>query len=148
MPLRRTLAFSLLAMLSLWLGCSGGEPRTKVSGKVLDRGQPLALRGADFEEGAAGVEVTFYRLDSAGKVAKESVSYGTRVGKDGSFTLDGPDGKGLPIGKFLVTLRRTGGSGPDPLEAKFSAAATPFREIEVAQGKEVLLDISTAPDKR
>jgi hypothetical protein len=138
-------------------GCGGGVKRVTVTGKIIDGGAPLNLTGRDYQEGAASVEVRFYPADEAltTLVASMPISLSARAKPDGTFVMDGGDGKGIPVGKYKVAVtnrnmtmdRRSGskaaGQG-DVWEGRFSAEKTPFT-FDVQAPQEVVLDIAKAP---
>lgn len=132
-------------------GCGvGGPRRVIVKGRVVEGGKPLELKGDQFKAGALRVEVTFYPLDNAGKVDQSKKSYGVGVGEDGSFTLDGEDRKGIPVGKYKVALRftdpmyRTPKGQGDRWEGKFALDKSPFTFDIQDASKEIVIDIGAA----
>lgn len=150
------LLFVLVSVLLV--GCGGGVKRVVVTGKVVDGGKPLALTGPEYQEGAAAVEVAFYPDDPALTeiLAKTPVSLSARVKPDGTFALGGGDGKGIPVGKYKVTLtnrnpgayrpERTGGGGQgDAWGGKFSLDKTPFA-YDIQSEQEIVLDVAKGGD--
>jgi predicted small lipoprotein YifL len=138
----------VMAVATALAGCGGGGPRRViVKGRVVEGGKPLELKGDQFKAGAIGVEVTFYPLDASGKVDQTKQSQGTRVREDGSFTLDGELGKGIPVGKYKVALRfsdpmyRTPKGQGDRWEGKFALDKTPFTFDVQDASKEIVIDI-------
>jgi len=148
---QQLIRFSVVVAVGLALvGCGGGGPRRViVKGRVVEGGKPLELKGDQFKAGAIGVEVTFYPIDTAGKVDQTKQSYGTRIREDGTFQLDGELGKGIPVGKYKVALRfsdpmyRTPKGQGDRWEGKFALDKTPFSFDVQDASKEIVIDVST-----
>ena len=85
--------FMLGCTLFLTAGC-GGSDAVRVAGRLTQGGAPLA--GDDQRT----LGVTFYKLD--GQVAGEP--YATELEPDGRFQVPGPEGYGIPKGKYRVAL--------------------------------------------
>lgn len=156
--LQRTL-YGLLWLLvcTALAGCGGGVKRVVVTGKIVDGGKPLDLSSKDYQEGAASVEVRFNPADDALRdlVTKLPISLSTKAKQDGTFVIDGGDRKGIPVGKYKVSLvnrnmmvdrrSRSGmASQGDVWAGKFAADKTPF-EFDIQGAQEVVLDIAQAP---
>ena len=135
-------------------GCGGSVKRVNVTGKILDGGTPLALTGRDYQEGAASVEVRFCPDDEAlvALLEKLPLSLSARAKLDGTFVIDGGDGKGIPVGKYKVALtnrntnvdRRNPAAGQgDVWGGKFAADKTPFK-FDIQEPQEIVLDIAQA----
>jgi hypothetical protein len=136
------------------VGCGGSVKRVTVTGKIVDGGKPLALTGRDYQEGAASVEVRFYPDDEAlvALLEKLPVSLSASAKQDGTFVIDGGDGKGIPVGKYKVAVtnrnmnadRRNPAAGQgDVWGGKFSADKTPFK-FDIQDAQEIVLDIAQA----
>jgi hypothetical protein len=113
---RLALGCVVAGSLLVGVGCDSGGRRS-VTGKVLYNGQP-----------AAGATVTFVRKDSANRL-DDTMPQGT-VEADGTFTLAGPTGKGVPPGEYIVLVEWKEGAGkvkgrapalgaPDRLKKKY-----------------------------
>ncbi len=111
-------------------GC-GGDKGVKVEGQIVRDGNPYAA--------AEGETVN---LSFAGKNAKgEDAIYPATVNAGaGSFVVNGPEGKGIPPGKYKITINlSSGGSDPASL-AKLEKVNAQFARIN---GKEC--DITSEP---
>lgn len=117
----RCLAFTLLVVFLA--GCGGEKGRTgpdlsgaKITGRVVERGKPVKILKDET------IKVSFIGLaDADGKVTG-----GGDVKEDGSFEIAGPSGKGLPAGKYKVTLSSDiyGGGAGDRFQDKLDATAS------------------------
>jgi hypothetical protein len=129
-------------------GCDGGGVTlVKVTGKVVDGGQPVELEGG-YEEGGNCVEVEFVPLDQSGSPKSGAPAYFKYAAEDGSFVMSGDEGKGIPKGKYRVCVYRRGAETDHPSgdawEGKFNRENSPF-EFDVSRGKELVIDISNPP---
>ncbi|MCR4415429.1 MAG: hypothetical protein NUV77_23720 [Thermoguttaceae bacterium] len=129
------------------LGCGTQEKRVIVTGKVSEGGKPLDLSGKEYKVHAKAVEVTFYPVDSAGKVLQNKPTYGATVQADGSFKIEGENGTGLPVGKYKVgvvhrdPMYRTPKGQGDRFDQRFSLEKTPF-VFDIQESKSIELDVS------
>lgn len=112
----RLLSLTGLVCLSVCLGCGSGGPRSVlVTGEVRHKGE-LYLP-------AQGEQVMIsFAEEKEGKVS--DASYPTRLKPDGTYEVVGPNGKGIPAGKYQVGIE----SRPEvpvpgkPVEDKFKGA--------------------------
>jgi len=117
-------------MVSLLVGCSGGNPPAKtgviVVGKVVKGGQPLTVERTP--PGEPPAEVVFVPLFTGG----ERESQGLKP--DGTFEEVGQE-KGIKPGKYrLAVFHFVKGRGSDGLEGAFSEQKSPI-EIDVPADK-------------
>src|SRR5262245_4510848 len=93
----RRCCFALVVVALFAAGC-GGAKAVKVEGKLVKSGQPYTLT-----EGGS-LNLSFHSKGMTG----EGMVYPARVNAtDGSFVLDGPEGRGIPPGRYKITLNRT-----------------------------------------
>jgi hypothetical protein len=119
-----------LLVAALAAGC--GPAGVKVQGRLQTNG--VAYRPA----GAEAVVVTL--LGGAGAKA---VSYPARVNADGTFTVEGPEGKGIPPGQYRIAVSATtyGSGSGDRFAETFGPAKTPLA-CEVTSGtREITVDL-------
>jgi hypothetical protein len=157
-PQRTLSGLSVVLLCTALAGCgSGSVKRVVVTGKVVDGGKPLSLTGREYQEGAASAEVRFNPTDDALRdlVGKLPLTLSSRVNADGTFVMGGGDGKGIPVGKYKVSLThrnampnrydpRAKVSQGDLWGGRFSIDKTPF-EFDIQEAKEVVLDVAQAP---
>ncbi len=92
----RLLALLGLAACLALAGCSGAK-RCKVSGTLTRGGKPLEVHPM------TGKLMVVFR--GIGDGATTDPQYAI-VKPDGSFTVPGPDGKGIPPGKYRITVEQ------------------------------------------
>jgi hypothetical protein len=118
---RNLACLSLGTLLIALAGCGGGQPvgpdlqGAKITGTVVEGGKPLKFLKDE------KIRVSFIGLaDSDGKVTG-----GAEVKEDGQFEITGPSGKGLPAGKYKVTLQsEIYGGGGDRFFEKLDATGS------------------------
>ena len=90
-------ALVLVASLSLSFplaGCSGGPKLTKVKGKITRNNQPLNARNGS-------VDIVFTPVDAGLAYDTYPANYNQQ---DGTYEVPGKDGKGIPPGKYRITI--------------------------------------------
>jgi hypothetical protein len=129
--MRSTLLASGLLALVVAGGCSKGPPVHVVKGTLLQGGKPV-LPGKD------GITMVFLPVEATGQTYPAEFN-----NEDGTFTVNGPDRKGIPPGKYKVTIDRMS-SNPTPaierMNAKFSGAS-PI-EVEVKGPEPIEIDLA------
>ncbi len=138
-----TVCAALGTMLTL-AGCSGSEPLVEVKGMVHRNGQPLHVQV--LRSGAGGrVMVLFHDLDPG---ASSLGPYGAIVKPDGSFSVPGPSGKGIPPGKYRVeiTWQDPFPMGADKLEGKFGQQNSPV-EVTIPSDDGIDINVATFDNK-
>ena len=145
MTLPHPRAFALASLFGLFVGCSGSPsdngPKgpevsgVNVSGVVLDNGKPLKLRPRET------VNVSFT------SPTDPLLAGGADVGKDGSFKIIGPHAKGLPAGKWRVSLQSDNdGTGEDRFAASLGLGNTVL-VAELAGAGDQVFEIDVASKK-
>ena len=138
--LRAGSAIAFLAVLVA--GCGGTDDRVKVQGKLLDNGKAFSLDASKLKlpPGATGlppgtkpIQIIFVPAeggDTSSAIVSET---------DWTFTVSGPDGKGIKPGKYKIAV--TGGAGggsPDYFGGKFSLDRTPIvRDVKAGEAIEI-----------
>jgi hypothetical protein len=116
----------VLACAALLLGgCDTSPSGVKVAGKLVKNGQPYTAQQGET-----------LSMSLSGKGFKgEDQSFPAAVNAtDGSFTVNGPNKKGIPAGKYAININCTvEGSDPKSLEK----AAARSKEFNAINGKEV-----------
>jgi hypothetical protein len=113
--LRRGAALLLTALLAA--GCGKAGPVVhKVSGRLTKGGQPLQVAGQEARIGL--VQLKFFRIDDQGQIGAES--WDATADANGNFTVMGPDGKGLPPGKYRVAVFQFDPYPQDKLKGAFN----------------------------
>lgn len=142
------------AAIALAAGCSSGNteeegPLTVVKGKLVDNGKPFALDeskvplppGATARPpgvSASALQVTLF-------AAEGGKSYtATTNANAGTFEVTGSDGKGIPNGRYKITVTGSLGMGsgmPDYFKGKFAEGKTKILR-DVKPGEEITIDVS------
>ncbi len=95
----RMLTAALVAVLS---GCAAGSG-FPVTGRLVGDGKPLSVSSERMPPGSRPIQIVFHTLSKEGGPAGES--FHSEVNVDtGEFTVKGPAGKGIPAGKYRVSV--------------------------------------------
>jgi hypothetical protein len=156
----RSLVLILLVALALaCFGC-GNSNAIKVTGKLLQAGQPYVPPAGQ------RVVVTLYVVDvkdaSGKRIPAQEPFHGYYDPKDGTFVVPGPDGHGIPPGKYRISIfqgltregeskvlpdhkgtsRKAPGNNreTDFFEGLFGPTTSPIVR-EVTQGAELIVDL-------
>jgi hypothetical protein len=124
--------------LGLVSGCSG-DNRLNVKGRLLKSGAPLKLQDPDF------VRVIFFPVTTNGRPPANT--YLAAVDDaEGTFEAVGPDGRGVPPGKYRIAieLNRT---RKDALKGAFDGDRSPFVFDIDAGTPELVIDLDKPPAK-
>jgi hypothetical protein len=116
-------------------GC-GGDVRLNTKGRIVKSGQPYTVPADDH------VRVTFYQLTADGATGKNSY-IATFNNADGTFRAVGPDGRGIPPGKYQVCVEHLH-KRSDLFRGAFNNDATPFVFDVDSKTPELVIDL----DKR
>jgi len=120
-------------------GCpAGGPAKHYVKGKLLDNGTPLKIPSAGLPPGDKGVQLTFLPLKDGQVVDTIQANVDPQAG---TFDVPGPDGKGLPAGKYKVTLRVGPYGSADVYKDAFAQSKTPFN-CEITGPTTVVIDVA------
>jgi len=129
--LRRLLLLLVVPALLLAGGC--GAPKVKPNGKVVRGGQPFTLS----ENGVFIINFTPEENDPA-----KPQMYNADAKPDGTFTIVGPEGKGIPPGKYKANVQAMDpyAKQNDLLKGKFAPGKSPL-VVEIKDASEVVLDV-------
>jgi hypothetical protein len=122
----------------LLAGC--GSSTIKQKGRIVKGGQPFQT-----DEGS-GLRLFFEPIEPSGTTYDAFVAEYNR--DDGTFVVKGKDGKGLPPGKYRITLQMMKNK-EDEFKGRYFGKKTPFT-AEVTDGSEEIvvdLDQASAPAK-
>jgi len=118
----------VLGVACLATGCAGN---VKPNGKIVKGGQPFALGEK------TGVFVLAF-IPTSGDTSK---MYNATTKHDGTFTIVGPENKGIPPGKYKVQLQAMDPyPSKDILGGKYAQGASSPLEVDVGKG-EVIVDV-------
>lgn len=130
---------SLSAMLLPLTGCARGEPRYTVTGRIHNGGKPLPVKPM-----VGRLNVLFYPVkEEGGKVVDPQQAV---VKDDGTFSVPGTQGNGIPPGKYkiAVTWQDDYPLGPDKLKGAYKLEKTQIVR-DVDGEKEIVIDVSNPP---
>jgi hypothetical protein len=132
------LAFLICALVLLFFvgGCAEAESGPKLTGRLLIDGQPCQpVSVNDFD-------LKFLTVEGTGTGKR---NYMAEVQPDGTFTVVGSIGKGIPVGRYKVIIygrvRDGNGKPTNRYNEIYSDKATPF-EIEIIKTtRELTIDL-------
>ncbi|MGZ3413426.1 MAG: hypothetical protein ACXWNX_06600 [Isosphaeraceae bacterium] len=156
----RSLVLILLVALALACFWCGNSNAIKVTGKLLQAGQPYVPPAGQ------RVVVTLYVVDvkdaSGKRIPAQEPFHGYYDPKDGTFVVPGPDGHGIPPGQYRISIfqgltregeskvlpdhkgtsRKAPGNNreTDFFEGLFGPTTSPIGR-EVTQGAELIVDL-------
>src|SRR5262249_32673250 len=124
---------SLLAACCLVLCAGCGEQRMNTKGQVLKGGSPFTVPADDF------VRVTFVPVmeDGSNPLTCYIADYDNAKG---TFTALGPDLKGIPRGKYRITVSHER-QKKDLLEGAFDLTRSPFVFEISSRSQQVVIDL-------
>jgi hypothetical protein len=119
------------------LGC--GSSTIQARGRILKKGEP-------FEPGPGeALRIILAPLDPPAGETYDS--FAAEYQGDGTFVVKGKDGKGLPPGKYRVTLQLLK-KKKDLFKGKLSGPKSPFT-CEITDGSdEIIVDLDRMPRRR
>jgi hypothetical protein len=132
---KRLLPLTICVLVMTTLGC-GGSGTYQTRGRVLKGGAPLTAVEPDF------VRVVLVPLPEDGKKALDWY-VAEFNGSDGTFTVKGKDGKGMPPGKYRVALEHMKGR-KDAFKGAFDAERSPFVVSVQSASDEITVDVDKA----
>lgn len=143
MKSRVTLSLALTAAV-LAVGCGKKGPAAgvkdvsgaKVQAKLIQNGQPF--KPLPMEE----VQVTFF--EDGKDVKDRAESMGVYNAETGLAPIDGPTKKGIPAGKYRVTVRSQvyGGDNSNRFEKSFDVTNSPIvADVGPAEGQTFVIDL-------
>jgi hypothetical protein len=98
--MRRQLA-PIALILALLPGCGGSGHYVWVTGKLLKGGSPYKPpEGQSVTLAFVGIETQ----DASGRMVKYTDQYQANLDESGSFQVLGPEGQGIPPGKYRVAI--------------------------------------------
>jgi hypothetical protein len=123
------------ALLAAFLLAGCGRGLVQPKGRVLKDGAPLALKEQEY------VNIFFIPVVAEGEKHPGDVYAARYNDTDGTFQATGKDGKGLPPGKYKITVEHLR-KKRDLLNGAFGVDKTPFvRDIDTRTG-EIVLDLA------
>jgi len=133
---RKRLGWAAVLVCVGLAGC-GADGRLNTKGRVVKGGQPYTAPAEDH------VRVTFYQLAPDGTTGKNSY-IATFNNADGTFKAVGPDGRGIPTGRYRVCVEHLH-KRSDVLRGAYNNDATRFVFDIDSKTKELVIDLDRRP---
>jgi hypothetical protein len=127
------LAFASLCLLVLLSGC-GGPGRLNARGRIVKGGAPYTVPEKEY------VRVTFFPVTADGKPPQNTYA-AVYERSDGTFRAVGPDGKGIPPGKYRIAVEHQGPRRADVLKGAYDGDRSPFVFDVDASTNEIVIDL-------
>jgi hypothetical protein len=124
----------LIAALCLLVvsGCSGSG-RLNTRGRIVKGGVPFTVPDEEY------VRVTFFPVTTDGRPPANTYA-ATYNGADGTFRAVGPDGKGIPPGKYRIAVEHER-NRKDLFRGAYDGDKSPFVFDIDASGQEIIIDL-------
>src|SRR5437773_8249384 len=138
-PRRASRWLFLVALGLLLSGCSTGSKKFQVKGRVTSSGQPLRIESQPAHLGR--IAVSFFPIGDGDHVAAGMQSAVVNQ-DDGTFKVEGTDGKGILPGRYRIYIYHYDPMPQDKLKGQFAEGKSQI-ERDVAGGEEINLEVST-----
>jgi hypothetical protein len=126
-----------LLVCTFALGCAAREERYNIKGRILLHGEPFLTKPNE------GMRIFFSPIDESA-LAQESYA-AEYNGAEGTLTVMGKDRKGLPPGKYRISIQLIV-RGDDVFHNRLAGAKSPFTCEVVNAATEVTVDLDKAKD--
>lgn len=113
-------------------GCGGGPPLQRAKGQILANGKSYSVGPRE------QLQVVFFP-----DVELPASTYPAEVKSDGSFETVGMNGKGIPPGKYRISISSPYGGGSISIPPELGSATSPIVR-EIVMGQETLEPIDIA----
>jgi len=119
------------------LGCSRGGDTVRVTGQLLKDGKPYTAN-------LSGKEPDTFAVDFVGTRKDHNYLYNATINSDGSFRVNGADGRGIPRGSYKITVLHSGflGAGGDRLGTRYAVEKTPLA-VDLSKNAKLTIDLGT-----
>jgi hypothetical protein len=127
----------VVAALGLVVLSGCGDGRLNARGRILKGGAPFTVPEEDY------IRVTFFPVTENGTPPKNTYAADFN-GADGTFRAAGPDGRGIPPGKYRVALEYLRGR-KDLFKGAYDGDRSPY-VFDVSAGmSEMVIDVAKRP---
>jgi hypothetical protein len=139
--------FALLALIfftAALAGCGGNQgasgPKVKARGRILKNGLPIKSETATqhLPPGDPGLQVIFIKVGTADAGAEIPAT--VIDASEGTFELTGPDGKGIPPGRYRVAVLLAPIGSADAFKGKYDRDNSKI-EVELKDGEDLVIDL-------
>jgi hypothetical protein len=114
-------------------GCSNGDGRLTTKGRIVKGGAPFTVTEPEF------VRVTFFPMTSDGAPPRNTYLAAFSP-SDGTFRAVGPDGKGLPPGKYRIAVEHNR-KRSDLFKGAYDGDRSPFVFDIDSSTPEIVIDL-------
>ncbi len=114
-------------------GCGGDT--VSVTGRLLQDGKPYTAN-------LQGSEPDTFAVDFIGTLSGTAYLFAATLKEDGTFSVGGSDGRGIPRGQYKITVLHSGfmGAGGDRLKSRYSADTTPL-SVDITDSTSLTIDL-------
>jgi hypothetical protein len=135
--MKQRIGYCLVTLLLTGCGGKAKDDSVPVRGKVTNAGAPLKVNRPDV--GLGYVELHFHRINADGSVSTDPAD--AAVEESGNFTVRGRDGRGLPPGKYKITVRQLDPApANDKLQGRFDLKNS--RIVREVGDQQIMIDVS------
>jgi hypothetical protein len=132
--MRRICEWFALALIALALvGCQKGDGRLNAKGRLLKGGAPFTVSAPEF------VRVTFFPVSAEGG-PPQNTYIAAFDPAEGTFRAVGPDGNGIPPGKYRIAIEHSR-KRKDALNGAFDGNRSPFVFDIDSDSAEIVIDL-------
>jgi hypothetical protein len=133
-PLFRPGAVVLVCAAAL-LGAGCGSDTVRVTGRLVKDGQPYTAN-------VQGAQPDTLAVDFLATIGDRKYLFPATMQSDGTFAVAGSDGKGIPRGKYRITVLHSGfeGAGGDRFKGRYTAEKTPLT-VDITESTALTIDL-------
>ena len=124
----------LLLLGAVLLSGCGGDGKLKAQGQLLKGGVPFTVPEEEY------VRITFHPIPADGQRATHTY-VAVYTNGDGRFTVVGADGRGLPPGKYRVSVEHER-KRKDLFKGAYDADRSPFVFDVDGRSQEIVIDLA------
>jgi hypothetical protein len=129
---RRHISWIATALMGVCAGCSQGDGRLNVTGKIVKGGAAFTVPEDEY------VRVTFFPITAGGPPKNTYAASYNR--NDGTFRAIGGDGKGIPPGKYKVAIEHEKNKR-DQFKGAYDGDRSPFEFDIDRKTKPLVIDL-------
>lgn len=122
-----------VAILLTLAGCNKGDGRLNAKGRVLKGGMPFTVQAPEF------VRVIFFPVMPEGGPPRNTYIADFNP-SEGTFRAVGPDGNGIPPGKYRIAIEHSR-KRKDLFKGAFDGDRSPFVVDIDANSQEIVIDL-------
>jgi hypothetical protein len=132
--MRRACEWFALALMALAIvGCQKGDGRLNTKGRIVKGGVPFTVQPPEF------VRVIFFPVMPEGAPLQNTYIAAFNPG-DGTFRAVGPDGNGIPPGRYRIAVEHSR-KRKDAFNGAFDGEHSPFVFDIDANSAEIVIDL-------